>query len=365
MRILEHKNELKYNYASPRLAQYDNRGCDIINTTKLNLRSMRRDAMGLRPEVQPLRWLFFYGILCLTIVVMISVVVLPSTSCAQTDGYNPAGNSVNFSFSASTVYQFNANVDDGGTLHVARYNSAFDVSDRVNKDLRLGLSLAYEYDDYDFSGLTKFPVARPWSEVNRFGISVPVHYTFTDNWRLFVSPSVQWAGESRAKWDDALSYGAVAGISYRIRPDAVIGLGAGVYSNIKDTTVFPYITVNWQMTERLRLINPSRTSPAGPAGLELVYAIDKYWETGLGVAYRAYRFRLEENGPIPNGIGEYKTVPVFARISYKFTPKIRIDVYGGATFVNKIYIEDQDGHELFSTKTDIAPLIGLTFVARF
>ena len=299
--------------------------------------------MGLRLNVQPLREFFLYGVLCLTILVMMSVVVLPSTSCAQTDGYNPAGNSVNFSFSASTLYQFNAPVDGGGKLNIARYNAALDMSSRVSRDLRLGLSLAYEYDDYDFSGLTNFPVARPWSEVNRFGISVPVHYTFTDNWRLFVSPSVQWAGESRAKWDDALSYGAVAGISYKIRTDALIGLGAGVYSNIEDTTVFPYITVNWQMTERLRLINPSRTSPAGPAGLELVYAIDKYWETGLGAAYRSYRFRLEEDGPIPNGIGEYKTVPVFARISYKFTPRICIDVYGGATFVNKIYIEDQDG----------------------
>jgi len=321
--------------------------------------------MGLRLNVRHLREFFLSGILCLTIVVTIFMVVLPSTSCAQTDGYNPAGNSVNFSFSASTVYQFNANIDDGGTLHVARYNAALDLSGRASRDLRLGLSLAYEYDDYDFSGLTKFPVARPWSEVNRFGISAPVHYTFTDNWKLFVSPSVQWAGESHAKWDDALSYGAVAGISYKIRPDAVIGLGAGVYSNIEDTTVFPYITVNWQMTERLRLINPFRTSPAGPAGLELVYAIDKYWETGLGAAYRSYRFRLEENGPIPNGIGEYKTVPVFARFPYKFTLQIYIDAYGGATFVNKIYIEDQDGDELFSTKTDIAPLIGLTFVARF
>ena len=321
--------------------------------------------MGLHLNVQPLRDFFLYGILCLTTLLMMSVVVLPSTSCAQTDGYSPVGNAVDFSFSASTACQFNGNVDGGGRLNVARYNAALDMSSRASKDLRLGLSLAYEYDDYDFSGLTKFPVARPWSEVNRFGISVPVQYTFTDNWRLFVSPSVQWAGESRAKWDDALSYGAVAGISYKIRSDTLIGLGVGVYSNIEKTTVFPYITVNWQMTERLRLINPFRTSPAGPAGLELAYAIDKYWETGLGAAYRSYRFRLEEDGPIPNGIGEYKTVPVFTRVSYKFTPQIRIDVYGGATFVNKIYIEDQDGHELFSTKTDIAPLIGLTFVARF
>ena len=321
--------------------------------------------MGLRLNVQPLRGFFLSGILCLTILVTISMVVLPSTSCAQTDGYNPAVNSVDFSFSASTLYQFNAPVDGGGKLNIARYNAALDMSSRAIKDLRIGLSIAYEHDDYDFSGLTNFPIARPWSEVNRFGISFPVHYTFTDNWRLFVNPSVQWAGESRAKWDEALSYGAVAGIAYKFRPDAVIGLGAGVYSNIEDTTVFPFITVNWQMTERLRLINPSRTSPGGPAGLELVYAIDKYWETGLGAAYRSYRFRLEEDGPIPNGIGEYKTVPVFARISHKFTPKIRIDVYGGATFVNKIYIEDQDGDELFSTKADIAPLIGLTFVASF
>ncbi len=273
--------------------------------------------------------------------------------------------SVNFSFSASTVYQFNAPVDGGGKLNVARYNSALDMSGRVSKDLRLGLGLAYEYDEYDFSGLTKFPVARPWSGVNRFGISFPVNYSFTDNWRLFVSPSIQWSGESGAEWDDALSYGAVTGISYKIRPNAVIGLGAGVYSNIEKTTVFPYLTVNWQVTERLRIVNPFRTSPAGPAGLELAYAIDKYWETGLGAAYRSYRFRLEEDGPIPNGIGEYKTVPVFARISYKFMPQIRIDVYGGATFVNKIYIEDRDGDELFRTKTDISPLIGLTFMARF
>jgi len=321
--------------------------------------------MGLRFEVQPLREFFLYGILCLTILVMIPVVFLPSTSCAQTDGYNPAGNVVNFSFSASTVYQFNAPVDGGGKLNVARYNSALDMSGRVSKDLRLGLGLAYEYDEYDFSGLTKFPVAQPWSGVNRFGISFPVNYSFTDNWRLFVSPSVQWAGESGAEWDDALSYGAVAGISYKFRPDAIIGLGAGVYSNIEKTTVFPYITVNWQVTERLRLINPFRTSPAGPAGLELAYAIDKYWETGLGAAYRSYRFRLEEDGPIANGIGEYKVVPVFARISYKFTPQIRIDVYGGTNFSNKIYIEDQNGDELFRTKTDISPLLGLTFMARF
>ena len=95
--------------------------------------------MDHRFEVQPLRGFFLSGILCLTILVMISVVVLPSTSCAQTDEYNPAGNSVNFSFFVGTLYQFNAPVDGGGKLNIARYNAALDMSSRVSRDLRSGL----------------------------------------------------------------------------------------------------------------------------------------------------------------------------------------------------------------------------------
>ncbi|MFZ5906158.1 MAG: DUF6268 family outer membrane beta-barrel protein [Nitrospirota bacterium] len=321
--------------------------------------------MDLRFHVKKLIRHLLYGTLYCTIGVGLFVAVLPSTSCAQTGGCNPGGHSLNFSFSASTVFQFDANVDGGGKLNVARYSAALDVAGRVNRDLVLGINLSYDYDQYDFSGLTGFPVAHPWSDVHRLGINAPVRYLFADNWRLFMSPSVQWSGESSAAWDDALSYGAVAALSYQFHPQAAIGLGAGVYSNIGKAAVFPYLSVNWQMTERLRLINPSRTSPAGPAGLELVYGINKQWEAGLGGAYRSYRFRLEEEGPIPNGIGEYKIFPVFVRIASRFMPMIRVEGYGGAMFLNKIYLDDRKDHELFRTKADIAPFIGLTFVARF
>jgi hypothetical protein len=303
-------------------------------------------------------------LLCSTLLLAAAALTLPAVSDAQAEGF-PGGQQIAFSLSASPVYQFGADVDGGGNLSVARYNFTFDMSSKMSNEIRLGVGLAYEYDNYDFSGLSNFSVARPWSGINRLGISLPVNYSFANDWRLFVSPSVQWAGESGAKWGDALSYGAVAAIAYAFRPDAVIGLGAGVYSNIEKTTIFPYIAVNWQITEQLRLINPFRTSPAGPAGLEFAYAIDKHWETGLGGAYRSYRFRLDEDGRIPKGIGEHKTVPVFARISYKFTPQVGIDVYGGATFVNKIRIDGPDGSEIYSTKTDVAPLVGLTFMARF
>lgn len=44
-----------------------------------------------------------------------------------------------YTFSASTLYQFNAPVDGGGKLNIVRYNAALDMSSRVSRDLRSGL----------------------------------------------------------------------------------------------------------------------------------------------------------------------------------------------------------------------------------
>jgi hypothetical protein len=270
-----------------------------------------------------------------------------------------------FSFSAAPIYQFGADVDGGGTLSVARFSFGADMTGKVSKDLALGLGLTYELDDYDFSGLTGFRVSTPWNQVHRFGISTPAIYTFAEDWRLVVSPSVQFAGESGADWGDAIAVGGVVSVSYAFRRDFVLGAGVGAFSNIEKVSVFPYIVVNWRITDSLRLANPFRTSPAGPAGLELAYAIDSHWELAAGGAYRSFRFRLDESGPIPGGIGESTLVPVFARLSYKFSRWFQLDLYGGASFLNKLRIEDSGADLLYRTKYDVAPLVSLTFKAEF
>ena len=39
-------------------------------------------------------------------------------------------------------------------------------------------------------------------------------------------------------------------------PDLVFGVGAGVFRQIDETKVFPFLVVNWKITDRLRLGNP-------------------------------------------------------------------------------------------------------------
>jgi hypothetical protein len=263
------------------------------------------------------------------------------------------------------IYRFPADVDGGGTLNVFSLYFSANVIKQINEKLGVGLSFIYEFDNYDFSGLQGFFVPRPWKEVQRLGFSVPIFYSFKDKWKLILIPSIQFSGEFGARFGDALVYGAAAGVSYAFGPKVALGIGVAGYVNLEEARVFPFPIIKLKLSDRFRLTNPFRTGPAGPAGLELSYKLNRQWEIGIGGAYRAYRFRLDFNGPIPNGIGEYKSVPVFVRLAYRQSPALKIDIYGGVSFLNKLYVNDRDGDELYRTKHDVTPLVGMSISGRF
>lgn len=299
------------------------------------------------------------------VVVFLSLVALPARTWGQVEGYPQLSRKLSFVGALSPVYRFKASVDGGGTLSVTSVYFNAGVIRQINQEWGLGLSFTYEYDDYNFSGLTGFPVSRPWKEIQRLGFSIPIFYSFTDQWKLVIVPTAQFSGEFGARVSQAMVYGGIVGVSYAFGPKVTLGLGVAGYANLEEARIFPFPIVKLKLSDRVRLTNPFRTSPVGPAGLELSYVLTKKWEVGIGGAYRSYRFRLDYNGSIPNGIGEYNTVPAFVRLSYKPFPAIGIDVYGGASFLNKLYVEDRDGNELYRTKHDVAPLLGATFSGRF
>jgi hypothetical protein len=301
----------------------------------------------------------------LALVVAFWFLALPARTWGQVEGYPQLSRDLSFFGAVSPVYRFPANVDGGGTLSVTSVYFNAGLIKQLNQKWGLGLSFTYEFDDYNFSGLTGFPVSRPWEEVQRLGFSIPIFYSFADKWKLVIVPTVQFSGEFGARVDQAMVYGGAVGVSYAFGPKVTLGLGVAGYANLEEARVFPFPIVKLKLSDRIRLTNPFRTSPVGPAGLELSYVLTKKWEVGLGGAYRSYRFRLDYTGPIPNGIGEYNTVPVFVRLSYKPFPVVGIDVYAGVSFLNKLYVEDRDGNELYRTKHDVAPLLGATLSGRF
>jgi long-subunit fatty acid transport protein len=287
--------------------------------------------------------------------------------CAQAQPAGPRDtNRTVYSFSFSPISQFESDFDHGGSFSVQRYAFNFDTSTPVTNSLRAGISLGYEFEKYDFFGTTAFAGADPWSDIHRFSAGLPVSYRMTDSWSIFVSPQVEWYGESGVdNWDDAFGYGAVFAVSYRVNPAFTLGAGAGVFRRTEETKGFPYIAVDWKITEGLRLSNPFLTSPSGPAGLELSYRISDRWEIAAGGAYRSYRFRLDDSGVAPNGVGEQESTVGYARLTYRMGRDLKLDLYGGAAFNGKMRINDRNGNELGSDDFETAPMAALSLTLNF
>jgi|UniRef100_A0A7V6A605 hypothetical protein len=272
-----------------------------------------------------------------------------------------------FSYTAVPLYQFGSKVDGGGSLSVFTLIFSAGVKKQENEQLKAGLDFTYIYDGYSFSGMTGFRVPYPWSAIHTFGLDVPLIYFVTQDctWKIYLVPTGQFSGESTATFGDALVYGGSFGVSHVFSPKVELGIGLAGYYNLAQATFFPYPIVKIKISDRIQITNPFGASPAGPGGGVLNYKLTQHWSVGLGGAYRSYRFRLDHNGPIPGGIGQYRSCPVFATLGYQQSPAFRAEIYAGATLWNKIYIDDHGGDELLRTKQNAAPMLGFSASGAF
>jgi hypothetical protein len=226
---------------------------------------------------------------------------------------------------ALAIHQFNSDLDKGGDVRVNRYFFQFDWNKRISNTLHTGISLHYNLHDYSFSESSSLWELKTLEKVHSVGLGIKFMYMIDEDWRLFIVPSLEFSGESGAELNDSLIYGGIVATAYRISPDLSIGAGIGIFSRLEEISVFPMIVIDWKINDKLRLSNPFRGGPSGPAGLELSYAINKNWELGLGSAYRSFRFRLNEEGTASNGIFQDRAVPAWGRLSWNSGSQVKID----------------------------------------
>jgi hypothetical protein len=270
-----------------------------------------------------------------------------------------------YRFSYTPIYQFETDLDSGGSFDVQRHFLRFDISRFIDRHWTVGLGLSLDYERWNFSDIAGLAGVDLWDEIFRPGISFPVFYSTGSNWRFGIIPSIDAAGASGAEAGESLSYGAILSAAYASGPNLVLGLGAGIFERLDQSEVFPFIVLDWKINDRLRLTNPFRAGPVGPAGLELVYAPTGSWEMGMGAAYRSYRFRLDDSSAIADGIGEVDFWAPFLRVGWRMGERYRFDINGGALVGGSITIEDKNGNERGGTDYDTAPFIGATLKGQF
>ena len=260
--------------------------------------------------------------------------------------------------------QFDAGLEDGGRVGVSGYLVDATANLPLSESLGVGLHFAYEFADFRFSAPAKFAQAGAWGEVYRLELGGNVGYDLTPEWSVYVAPAVQVYREADAGWSNALEYGGDLTVTKDFGPALTLGFGLEGFNELGQVWLCPLLVVNWKVTDRLTLTNPSRPGPVGQTGLEVAYRAGGGWEVGGGAAYLSNRFRLKDAGGLGAGIAETRAVPVWGRLSRGIGKHFNLDLYAGAMIAGEVEIEDRAGGN-GSDRYDPAPFLALALSTRF
>ncbi len=143
-----------------------------------------------------------------------------------------------------------------------------------------------------------------------------------------------------------------------------LGLGIGGESRLEDDgAIFLYPIVEWHITKAVRLIGNIR-QPLPTYFLDLEVDIGTAWMASIGIQAREDRFRLDDQGTTPKGVGESHQATLQTSLTYRFQPHLLLTAYAGVGF-DYLRLEDADGNNVRDDDTDALPVLGLTMTASF
>ncbi len=284
--------------------------------------------------------------------------ILAASWCLQEEG--SSSSPLNISVNGAAAHQFDADLDGAGEFSVFRAGGGVSASYRFSPELSIGGTVGYGFDSYEFSSATSLG-PDPWEDIHSLTFSANASWRFAPNWNLVMGGLVGVSGED-AEWSNAFTGGGLAAVTYRINDQLLIGGGFGVVTRLEDDpAVFPAIILDWRITNQLRI--SSTTRPTIPSannrgGFEIVFSPESHWEFALGGRYDVRRFRLDDEGIAPDGVGEESGVPIWIRAGYRVNDNLRLDLFTGLAVFGEFSIADRDGYELADDDYNPAPFIG-------
>ncbi|MDX2131548.1 MAG: DUF6268 family outer membrane beta-barrel protein [Planctomycetota bacterium] len=261
-------------------------------------------------------------------------------------------------------HDFSADFDEApGSVDVTRLRADMEVAIPLEGGRAFTISLTNEYSAYSFDDATGFVsgVSEPWDDVLDHQIALGYRTRLGERWGLFVGGSAQASYEIGATFGDSLTYAVRGGLSYAVNERTRVGLGVAVVSRLEDSAfVIPFPIIEWQFADRWTL---RTTGASRGALLSLAFQATDNLELSLGAGIRGREFRLEDDGPVPDGVGSELGVPVLVAARWNITPQITLVAEAGAFVYRNYTLDDANGNELADIDTDIAPAarVGVSF----
>ncbi|WP_254045186.1 porin [Thiohalocapsa sp. ML1] len=278
----------------------------------------------------------------------------------------PPGRAAGLGLEAGAIFGPDAGLDGGGDLAMDAWSVRLSGRRGLTRDLRLGLAGGVGEQRYRFSGEGDFSSLRPWEDVREARLSGSVFWAPTDRWNLFALPTLRWQAETGASLSDGQVGGLLAAASYRFNDRLSLGPGFGVFSGLEeDADLFPILAVDWRITDRLSLTTGRGFAATRGPGLALSWAANDRWSLSLTGRYEKERFRLDDRGVAPGGVGQTTATPIYVAVTRKLGNLGSLSAVAGMRLNGSLRLEDSGGDLLERTDVDDAPFAGATFDLRF
>ena len=273
---------------------------------------------------------------------------------------------VEFPLQGAFIHQFESNIDGGGSFKVNRFYVQPRVDWLVDRRLSVSAGIGYSFDGYDFSGFNGLVGLDPWDDVHTLRLSGMVRWMPDDKWTVFAAPTIRFAAENGASFSDGLHGGGFVGFSYKISDSLTLGPGFGALTQIEDdVSVFPVLLLDWQITDDLALRTGRGLGATQGPGLVLAWEFARHWEFVFGGRYESQRFRLNDTGPVPDGVGEESSFPLYGGFTWAPSRNVNLSIVGGVNFAGSLRLDASDGTTVAKQDYDPAGFFGAILTIRF
>ena len=279
----------------------------------------------------------------------------------------PGPGPVRFILNSRGEYQFNADIDDAGKFSVTRALAGIGLKSPLGQRFAVAVGAVYDFAGYDFNDSPAFGGGEPWDNINTGLFLIDVDYNINERWSLFGGGIGAIAAESGADVSDSFTGGGFLGAGYRPSGSLNIRLGVSVMSRLEDDVlVLPIFLADWAIDRNWQLrAGVLETGASDLIGVGLTYRINEQWSLGTRASYLNKRFRLDDSGFAPDGIGEDERFKGTLLVTWQPLPQLVVSALGGLVFAGDLRVEDENGNRLFKGDYDPAPFISARVALRF
>lgn len=272
-----------------------------------------------------------------------------------------------FSIDGGGAHQSEADLSDStGGFSMDRWFVSGGVDYAWSRRDSVGISIGGGQSNYDFVDDSSFGGGEPWDKIDEMRVSLNGRFGFGDTGSIFIIPTLRFNGEKDASSSDSRTWGLFAAATWKVKENLTIGPGIGIFSRLESgTRVFPILAIDWNITDRWNLsTGRGLASSVGP-GLTLSYKLNDDWSFGVAARYESKEFRLDDDGPVADGVGRDKSMPLVFTANLSPNKKLNLSAFLGVAFGGELRVRDSMNVTVDESDYDAALLAGVTFEYRF